>query len=180
MVKLPIMLQETKLPKTVSTAQLAALFGVSAKTVSSWQKAGTVVRVKYGRYDLSRSVRAVIERKRGAETTVATAVGSERARVLKLQGDRLEQQMKVEAGELVSLAEATAVEISILRNLRSVLLALPARVGGMIALSRDAIEVIREEIRSALTEVAKGSNYPAELVEVAEKAVEAALAKGRR
>jgi phage terminase Nu1 subunit (DNA packaging protein) len=46
------MLQQTKLPKTVSTAQLAALFGVSAKTISQWAKLGVAVRVKYGRFDL--------------------------------------------------------------------------------------------------------------------------------
>jgi hypothetical protein len=55
------MLQDSKLPKTVSTRQLATLFGVSAKTIATGTKLGIVARVKYGRFDLAKSVRTVVK-----------------------------------------------------------------------------------------------------------------------
>jgi phage terminase Nu1 subunit (DNA packaging protein) len=112
MVKLPTMLQQTKLPKTVSTAQLAALFGVSLKTISLWQKAGTVVRVKYGRFDLAQSVQGFARHHREAAkhtTTPGLETGAEaRARLARLKTDIAEADYKRGKGELVDGGEILA------------------------------------------------------------------------
>ena len=112
MVKLQTMLQQTKLPKTVSTAQLASLFGVSLKTVSLWQKAGTVVRVKYGRFDLARSVQGFARHHREAAKH-ATAPGLEtgaeaRARLARLKADIAEEEYRRGKGEMVDAGEIFA------------------------------------------------------------------------
>jgi phage terminase Nu1 subunit (DNA packaging protein) len=112
MVKLPTMLQQTKLPKTVSTAQLASLFGVSLKTVSLWQKAGTVVRVKYGRYDLARSVQGFARHHRAAAkptTPPGLETGAEaRARLARLKADIAEKEYRRSTGETVDAGEIFA------------------------------------------------------------------------
>jgi phage terminase Nu1 subunit (DNA packaging protein) len=112
MVKLPTMLQQTKLPKTVSGPQLASLFGVSLKTVSLWQKAGTVVRVKYGRYDLARSVQGYARHHReAAKRTTAPGLetGAEaRARLARLKADIAEKEYRRSTGETVDAGEIFA------------------------------------------------------------------------
>jgi phage terminase Nu1 subunit (DNA packaging protein) len=107
------MLQQTKLPKTVSGPQLASLFGVSLKTVSLWHKAGTVVRVKYGRYDLARSVQGYARHHREAAKQAATTPGLEsgaeaRARLARLRADIAEAEYKRSKGETVDAAEIMA------------------------------------------------------------------------
>jgi phage terminase Nu1 subunit (DNA packaging protein) len=51
---------ETTLPSEVSSAELAALFNVTTKTVSLWARDGIAVRTRYGRFDLAQSVQAVV------------------------------------------------------------------------------------------------------------------------
>jgi phage terminase Nu1 subunit (DNA packaging protein) len=106
------MLQQTKLPKTVSGPQLASLFGVSLKTVSLWQKAGTVVRVKYGRYDLARSVQGYARHHReAAKRTTAPGLetGAEaRARLARLKADIAEKEYRRSTGETVDAGEIFA------------------------------------------------------------------------
>ena len=106
------MLQQTKLPKTVSTAQLAALFGVSAKTISQWAKLGVAVRVKYGPFDLARSVQGYARHHREA-AKAAPANGLEtgaeaRARLARLKADIAEADYKRGKGELVDGGEIMA------------------------------------------------------------------------
>jgi phage terminase Nu1 subunit (DNA packaging protein) len=106
------MLQQTKLPKTVSTAQLAALFGVSAKTISQWAKLGVAVCVKYGRFDLARSVQGYARHHREA-AKAAPANGLEtgaeaRARLARLKADIAEADYKRGKGELVDGGEIMA------------------------------------------------------------------------
>ena len=150
------MLQDSKSPKTVSTAQLATLFGVSAKTIATWTKLGIVARVKYGRFDLAKSVRSVVnhQKRSGAETTVATAVGSERARLLKAQADRAEMQLKLKAGELCRVSEVRDVTLRTFYVLRSGVLAAKARISNRLPhMSRADLVELDDELRDALTEI---------------------------
>ena len=149
------MLRQPGCPKTVSGPQLAALFAVSLKTLSLWQKAGTVIRVKYGRYDLARSVRGVVNRKRSdSETTVAAAVGSQRERLLRAQADRAEMTLKLEADELCRVSEVRHWTLRTFGVVRSAVMAVKARVGGEIPhLGREGLEVLDDRLREALTEL---------------------------
>jgi phage terminase Nu1 subunit (DNA packaging protein) len=150
-VKLPT---EKKLPETVSTAELAQLFGVSAKTVSAWAKVGIVVRAEYGRFDLSRSVRAVVKHhKRGAaEATVATAVGSQRERLLRAQADKAVMSLALETGELCRESEVRGEVMRTFYILRSGVMAVKARIGGRLPhLTRTDLEEVDGELREALT-----------------------------
>ena len=156
MVKLQTMLQQTKLPKTVSGSQLADLFAVSLKTLSLWQKAGTVVRTRYGVYDLAKSVRSVVKhhRRSAQEKTVAVAVGSQRERLLRAQADRAEMTLKLEADELCRVSEVRDVTLKTFYRLRAGVLAAKARIGNRLPhMSRSDLVEIDDELRAALTEI---------------------------
>jgi phage terminase Nu1 subunit (DNA packaging protein) len=155
------MLQKTsrakadKLPSTVSGPQLAALFAVSLKTLSLWQKAGIVVRVKHGRYDLARSVRAVVKKKRSdSEPTVAAAVGSQRERLLRAQADRAEMQLQQESGELCRVSDVRHETIRTFYVLRSGVMAVKARLDSQLPIGREGLVLLDDTLREALTELA--------------------------
>jgi phage terminase Nu1 subunit (DNA packaging protein) len=153
--KTTTVLQDSRLPKTVSGPQLASLFGVSLKTVSLWQKAGTVVRVEYGRYDLAKSIRAVVKHKRSSsESTVAAAVGSQRERLLRAQADRAELQLKLESGELLRLSEVRHETQRTFFTVRSGVMAVKARIGGQLPFDREGLLLLDDALREALSELA--------------------------
>jgi phage terminase Nu1 subunit (DNA packaging protein) len=151
MVKLPTMLQQTKLPKTVSTAQLAALFGVSLKTVSLWQKAGAVVRVKYGRYDLARSVQGYARHHREAAkhtTTPGLETGQEaRARLARLKADIAEEEYRRSKGDLVDGKELMALMQSRMKRYWREVRQIPWVIAGTLTfVDREMATLIEREL----------------------------------
>jgi phage terminase Nu1 subunit (DNA packaging protein) len=103
---------ETTLPSEVSSAELAALFNVTTKTVAQWARDGIAVRTKYGRFDLAQSVQAFARHHREAAkrtTTPGLETGAEaRARLARLKADIAEAEYKRGKGELVDGGEITA------------------------------------------------------------------------
>jgi phage terminase Nu1 subunit (DNA packaging protein) len=104
---------ETTLPREVSSAELAALFGVTTKTISLWAKDGIAARTKYGRFDLARSVQGYARHHREAAKHAATTPGLEtgaeaRARLARLKADIAEAEYKRGKGELVDGGEILA------------------------------------------------------------------------
>lgn len=103
---------ETTLPREVSSAALAALFGVTTKTVAQWARDGIAVRTKYGRFDLAQSVQGFARHHREAAKH-ATAPGVEtgaeaRARLARLRADIAEKEYRRGTGELVDEREIKA------------------------------------------------------------------------
>src|ERR1700722_20233305 len=96
---------ETTLPREVSSAELAGLFGVTTKTVSLWARDGIAVRTKYGRFDLAQSVQAFARHHREAAkhtTTPGLETGAEaRARLARLKADIAEAEYRRSTGETV-------------------------------------------------------------------------------
>jgi hypothetical protein len=166
------------LPKLVSTSDICALFGVTRKTVAVWTAAGMLERVAHGRFDLAKSVRAFAKHaKHGAGgETIATEVGSERARLLKAQADRAELQLKVERKDLVPFSEGVATAAAMTHLFRSSLLAFRTRLGGRLSLTRADGEIVYEQACEILTELSQANDYADHLQAVAQAAVEKELA----
>jgi phage terminase Nu1 subunit (DNA packaging protein) len=103
---------ETTLPREVSSAELAALFNVTTKTVAQWARDGIVVRTKYGRFDLAQSVQGFAGHHReAAKRTTAPGLetGAEaRARLARLKADIAEAEYKRGKGDLVDGREIMA------------------------------------------------------------------------
>jgi phage terminase Nu1 subunit (DNA packaging protein) len=144
------------LPQTVTTTEMSKLFGVSGKTVAAWATAGIIVRVGRGKFNLAKSISSVLKhhKRSGSETTVAAAVGSERARLLKAQADRAEMQLKLEVGELLRTSEVRHETLRTFYVVRSGVMAAKARIGNRLPhMSRLDLVEIDDELRGALTEL---------------------------
>jgi phage terminase Nu1 subunit (DNA packaging protein) len=163
----------------VTGPELAKLLGITPTTVSKLGGDGTVVRCGRGRYRLGPSVRGYCESHRKASSHRTSPTQTERARVLRLQGDRLEQQMKVERKDLVSFAEGVATAATMSHLFRSSLLAARTRLAGQLSLSRADSEIVYEWACSVLTEISQANSYADDLQAVAQEAVEKELAKER-
>ena len=115
---------------------------------------------------------------RSGGPTIAAAVGSERARLLKAQADKAELALKIERKDLVPFSEGVATAAAMSHLFKSSLLGAKTRLGVQLALSRDGAEVVNEWARGVLTEVSSVNDYADHLQAVAQAAVEKELAKG--
>ena len=165
--------------RIVSGPELAKLLGITPTTVSKLGGDGVLVRCGRGRYRLGPSIRGYCESHRKASSHRASPTQTERARVLRLQGDRLEQQMKVERKELVSFGEGVATAAAMCRLFKAGILAFRTRLAGRLALTREGAEIVYEESCQLLKEVHEANDYADHLQAVAQEAVDKELAKGR-
>jgi phage terminase Nu1 subunit (DNA packaging protein) len=155
--------------ETVNATELADLLSVSRKTIAEWAASGIVVRVAHGKYNLRESVRGFAKhmRERGpaGDATAVAAVASHRGELLKIQAERAKFQLEQEREEWVTIADVEAHWASALRTLRSGVMAIPARVAARVpGLSREMVYEMDQEIREALTELAR-NGYPEQVVE---------------
>jgi hypothetical protein len=162
--------------EVVSGPVLAKRLGLTATSVSRLAANGVVVRKGRGKYLAWASARAYIGHV--SKTTRTSPVQTARERVLRLQGDRLEQQMKVERKELVTFSEGVATAAALSHMFRGSLLAFRTRIGGRLGLSRADSELVYEEACGILTELSRANDYADHLQAVAQAAVEKELAKG--
>jgi phage terminase Nu1 subunit (DNA packaging protein) len=158
----------------MSTDELAALFGCSAEAVRGLTRRHVLAKVGKS-YPVAESVRrGMAHFREGAAARggkSADGVAAQRARVLRLQGDRIERESAKEAGKLLDAAQVEEGMRVICTALRMLMMRVPGRIAGKsLALSRHDIGLIDEEVRDALNEVAE-SNV-SDLEEVANGAKE--------
>jgi hypothetical protein len=130
--------------------QIAALFGVAPKTITEWQVMGFPVAFQGGpgvasEYDAPACVQWLIARE-------VRKVQSEspKDRVLRLQGDKLEQEMLKDARLLIPADEVEPLWASAVLNAREYLMGEPTRLASLaIGLDKPAME---ELLRTTFTE----------------------------
>src|SRR5271157_3861811 len=97
---------------TVSTAMLAAALGLSRKGIAEHVAAGHLRRVGHGEFLLAESLRLYTAHQREMSAARggpdAADVRAQRARVLKLQGDKLQVEMDLMDGKLMWSHEVEA------------------------------------------------------------------------
>ena len=147
--------------QAATSAELAQLLGVTARTVTDLARRGIAVR-DGNRYAVAESVRRYcahlreLANGRGGEGAVASAT-AQRARLAKAQADLAETKNAAMRGELVSAAEVEAEWSGILRGVRAGLLAVPSRCAARLGhLTTHDVAEIDAEVRAALAEVAGG------------------------
>ncbi len=143
----------------ISSTSLANLLGVTGKTVRELARRGVVVRAGRDNYARDQSVQQYCAHlreliaSRGGETAIANAT-TERARLLKAQADAAEIKNEIARKEVMSAAEVTNGWSSILRHVRSGILATPGRVACRLPhLTRHDIAELDTELRAVLTEM---------------------------
>jgi hypothetical protein len=161
----------------VTGPELAKLLGITPTTASKLGGDGVLVRCGRGRYRLGPSVRGYCESHRKASSSRTSPTQTERARVLRLQGDRLEQQLKVERKDLVPFSEGVAAAAAMTHLFKAGLLSAKASLGARLSSSRADSEIIYDWACGVLTELSQVNSYADHLQAVAQAAVEKELAR---
>jgi phage terminase Nu1 subunit (DNA packaging protein) len=138
---------------TLSTADLARLFGTTPKTVADLAKREIIVSAgKRGRWQLEPSVRGYISHLRAEAAGRGGETGADvRARLGAAQADLAAEKVKAMRGETLPKAEVEALWTSKLRAFRNRILAIPNRVSYLSLRQRESLT---QELRAALTELA--------------------------
>lgn len=142
----------------LTTAQLAALLGLTVRRVNQLAVEGITVRAEHGEYDGPASVQAYITHvsNRGREKETALDAERETARLRKEQADTQELKNAKLRKELLPVEEVSRVWSEQISSIRSGLLAVVSRARQRISLSAEDAVVLDEEIRDAMTKLADG------------------------
>ena len=145
--------------RSISTADLAALLATTPKTIAAYANQGVVVRTGRGRFDEVKSVRGFarhmrsINRGKGGEKAMAT-VATERARLLKLQCEKIQDEIDIRAGRCVDADEMEAHAVAEWRKLQTMMLTLPTRVASRAGLTAAQTAAVDHEVRAVLVDMA--------------------------
>lgn len=146
-------------PQTASTASLAALLGVTTRTVTELAQKGVISRAGRGVFPVAESVRGYVAhlREQAAGRTDSTSLTAERTRLAREQADKVSLANAVARGEMLPARQVQSEWASILRDVRAGLLAVPSRCGATLAhLTAHDVATIDSEIRTALEALADG------------------------
>lgn len=123
---------KTSIPEEVSAEELAALLGVTPKTVRNHADRGVVVRSGRGKYLASASIRNLLADARKASRS--NELDREQLALVKEKRRAAELRNAQAEGELIDLEEAFAVLDTIIATYRIGLDSLPARITRDVAL----------------------------------------------
>ncbi|MDY7096754.1 MAG: hypothetical protein SXU28_01315 [Pseudomonadota bacterium] len=145
--------------RPVRANELGTWLGVKDRTIRGYADDGIIRRVDRGLFPLKESVQAVAEHLREiagrrAGTGAGSSLTAERERVAREQADKLAMQNAAARKEMISAKEVVSEWSSILRLVRSRLLATPSRIQQQLGhLSAHDLDIIDREIRDALTDL---------------------------
>lgn len=152
-------------PDTISERGLADLFGVSESRVRALTADGVLQRIAPATYNRRAAVRAYCEslRKvatraggtRGNPTPENAALKAETLKIAKQKAIKLELENKAKKGELIPVADVKRAWVTLAIDLRTAIMAIPARLTTQLGLNREAQTAIETEIRAALDEISK-------------------------
>src|SRR5215204_927230 len=117
----------------VTTADLAAFLGISARAVAGLGQRGIAVKAGPGRWRLRESVaRYCDDLRRQAKGKGGEGAAAERGRLAAAQADLVALKVARQRGELLDAKAVEAEWTDVLRTVRSGLLAVPSRVGARL------------------------------------------------
>jgi phage terminase Nu1 subunit (DNA packaging protein) len=146
--------------RPVSLDELAGVLGVHKRNLQTAVDRGALTRVTRGAYPLGKSIRSYCEylRERAASRDhlrVGSGLAAERERETRERADALALKNAAARGELIPAKAVEQEWASVLRLVRTTMLAVASRCGAQLPhLSEHDIAAIDAEIRSALTEAA--------------------------
>lgn len=147
------------LPEMTSTGALAALLGVTPRSVTELSRKGVLSPAGRGSWPVRDSVRAYCAhlREQAAGRSSDTNLTAERIRVAQAQAEKLELANSAARGELVPAKQVQSTWAGVLRDVRAALLAVSSRCGARLPhLTAHDVATIDIEIRSALEAIADG------------------------
>lgn len=151
----------------LSQTQVAALLGVTPRTVRDWADAP---RNGDGSYHGPAIVAYYIAKRVGADGEDGERHPTQRERLAAAQAEKVESENRVRRGELVEVEQVGAEWDDLVLNARAKLLSLPTKIAPQLAGRTDpnAIRsILRSEINAALIELAGESGPDPEAVAAA-------------
>ena len=149
-----------KLPKLISAAGLARLFGISVQRIGQLADQGAVIRRDRNAYDLEGSIRAYTAhlRKAASGGGADAVLSNERTRLTRARADMAEAERQQQAGILVDARQVEDAWLVCCDRVRTRILAVPTIVGGR--LGPQAAELVRGMLYEAMEEISKTSAVP--------------------
>lgn len=147
-----------------SVSTIAKLFDLTERRVQQLAAEGIIPKSIKGQYQLVPSVKGYIKYLRSNKEDSKSSVTVERARLLKMQADNLEQETNFRNKNLLAKEDVKKEWISILGCCRSALLAIPNRLAYQVNTASSPAEsalLMKNAIYDALAELAKDevNNY---------------------
>ena len=148
--------------KRVNKKELAAILGVTEKTLTSYQKNGMPIEVAGGRgsrneYDTKRIIEWVVTQRlakagvvQGEEVAGAFDEKIESARLKHWQATEKEMSVRENAKQLVRREELEFRLGQMIISVKSGLLNVPDRVAQRLSLTKDQKSVLNEEVKTVL------------------------------
>lgn len=153
--------------RTIHESELVQLIGLSRAQIVMKAQAGILTRVAPATYALPDVVRAYCDHLRGVAARSGgrppaggdnALLAAQKLRLTVAQADKEETRVARERGELVSAVEVEREWTSILRDVRSTMMAVPSRVGANLPhLTPHDLAEIDREIKSALGSLSDGN-----------------------
>lgn len=141
----------------VRAIELAEWLGVSERAVADYAHRGIITRSGRAVFPLKESIRAVCDHFREAASARGASSGgltAQRERIAREQADKLEMQNAAARRELLPAKVVADGWTSILRMVRSRMLASPSRIQQQLGhLSAHDVAVIDRELRDALVDM---------------------------
>ncbi len=139
--------------QTITLGEFALIVGVSMQAARDYLRKGMFEDVTPGRYSLVDSVNAWAAQQKKA--AFGRSDDSARTQLSQAQAALARSKAGVMAGKLVDVDEMKADADAEFRKLRGLMLALPTRIGNQaVALPRTTMNLIEQEVRDVLTEMA--------------------------
>lgn len=151
--------------QTCTSDEMAALLGVSTRTVRELAAKKRLVRTGHGRFDMPASVATYCAHLRevASGNTASPDLTAERTRLAKEQADRISIENERSRGTLIVAEEAGARWADEIVKLRARLLAVPGQVALVIPqLSAFELQQVDRVLREAMSDVAGEEDASAE------------------
>ena len=140
---------------------IAKLLMITERRVQQLSKEGVIPRTQHGRYELAPAVQGYVrylqERSLG-RPSAPTDYHAEKSRLVKMQADRAEYELKTMAGELVRVDDIKSQWYQVVTDCKSRLLSISSKAAPVVASESSAAQcqiIIDDLVRETLQELSQ-------------------------
>ncbi|MDO5630528.1 MAG: hypothetical protein Q4G22_01690 [Paracoccus sp. (in: a-proteobacteria)] len=146
------------IPSIMNEVEIAALLGIATSQVRTKTRDGILVKARDARWDVRASLQGYLAQLRDGTVKgggqVPDDLKAAKLRQTEAAAQKLEIANSVSKGELIPVADVRREWTTLAIDLRTAIMAIPARVTTQLGLDREAQAAIEAEIRLALEEIA--------------------------
>ena len=142
---------------------IAKLFDLTERRVQQLAAEGVIPKASKGKYELVPCVKGYINylKQRSLGEVTNPNIATERARLLKMQADKLAMEIDEEKGRLLDAEKAARAWDNLIARCRAVLLGIPNRLANQVIAinnAQEAAHILKQAIYEALEELSTTEN----------------------